>query len=301
MVLAALLVCCGCGDVETASEAGADRPDGAETESPSRNLPVSTAEETVANSVADGISVATYNVNWGNARLGEVIETIRTADADVVCLQETNDESVAKIRRELADSYETIRSYGSTDIYAGGGFALLSRLEITQEEFLSPQHGLFGTCVFEVKLGDRSVQIVNLHLQPVLFTRGEGVLGKLANLGAIEEAEKTHRKEIGRVFENLHRDVPTLIVGDFNSLSTFKAPSFLREQGFVDSCAAMHENPESKITWRWPLKHGEIRLRVDYVFHSSSFTTTTCRTIESDGSDHYLLLSQLEMEKGVED
>jgi endonuclease/exonuclease/phosphatase family metal-dependent hydrolase len=286
MLALALLVCGGCGDAETVPGTGA------ETESPARNRPVVVVKETPV----DGISMATYNVNWGNARLEEVIETIREADADVVCLQEVNNESLAAIRRELADRYKTIRFHGSTDIYAAGGFALLSRLEITAEKFLPPEHGLFGTCIFEVKLGDQPVQFANVHLQPVMFARGEGVRGTLANLGALGKAEETHRKEIGRGFENLRQDVPTLIVGDFNSLSTFKAPTFLREQGFTDSCASIHENPESQITWCWPLEHGEVKLRIDYIFHSGDLTTTTCRTIQSDGSDHYLLVSRLELE-----
>ncbi|MBW3596080.1 MAG: endonuclease/exonuclease/phosphatase family protein [Planctomycetes bacterium] len=42
---------------------------------------------------AQPLRIATYNINWANLRLEEVVELIRRADADVVCLQETNAQS----------------------------------------------------------------------------------------------------------------------------------------------------------------------------------------------------------------
>lgn len=40
-----------------------------------------------ADASAQTIRVATYNVNWGNRRGDQVIDAIRTANADVLCLQ----------------------------------------------------------------------------------------------------------------------------------------------------------------------------------------------------------------------
>ena len=58
------------------------------------------------------IRVATYNINYGNRQLNAVAEAIRRADADVVCLQETNVESENYLRQEFSNTYSYIRFQG---------------------------------------------------------------------------------------------------------------------------------------------------------------------------------------------
>ena len=43
----------------------------------------------------DSLNIATYNINYGNVNLPLVAETILRSRADVVALQETNEESEA--------------------------------------------------------------------------------------------------------------------------------------------------------------------------------------------------------------
>jgi len=63
--------------------------------------------------------------------------------------------------------------------------------------------------------------------------------------------------------------------------------------GFIDSFAAVNENPESHPPWHWPTKYGNAALRIDFVFHTPSVSTIASRVIRTEGSDHYLLLSEL--------
>ena len=205
------------------------------------------------------LRIATYNINFANRRLDAVVDAIRRADADVVWLQETNDESAAVLRREFAGRYPHIRFYGSVRPYAAGGFALLSAFPLKREKFMPAEHGLFGICTVEVQCGRREIQMLCVHLQPVLIPRGGGSV--LSVLQAFEAAEQTHRRETAEVLRHVRQDVPVAIVGDFNSGSTSHVPMRLTESGFTDSFAAANESPDDYPTWRWPTQFGHAELR----------------------------------------
>lgn len=240
------------------------------------------------------VRVATYNINWGNARLPAVLDTIRRADADLVCLQEVNSQSAAALRLQFGDAYSHLGFYGSVEPYLAGGFAVLSRLPVTREEFVPARHGLFGICVLEITIDGQPVQVINVHLQPVIFHDDEGKVTPLSVLTAFEAAEQTHRAEMNDILSLIRTDIPVLIMGDFNSCSTFQGPSMLVARGMVDSFAAVTEKPDTHPTWHWPTKFGEAVLRIDYIFHSPSCRTLNSRVLRSAGSDHYLVVSEIE-------
>ncbi len=240
--------------------------------------------------------LATYNINFGNPNLPAVIEAIKKANADIVCVQETNARSAAVLKHTFGKQYEYIRFNGTVKPYLAGGFAVLSRVPIVNERFIPARHGLFGIHAFEVKLGDHELQIFSVHLQPVRMPRASGVRMLAAALTAFSKNEETHEQEIAQVLQHVPKDKPTLIVGDFNSLTNGKAPEALRDNGFVDSCASVNEEPGKNATWHWPTKYGEIALRIDYIFHTDSLRTNDSRVIKSAGSDHYLLVSQIVVE-----
>ena len=160
---------------------------------------------------------------------------------------------------------------------------------LSQWESSTADTRLHGTTRQQV--GNRTVRVISVHLAPVQFPREGGVLGTLSALQAVEE---THRAEIEFLLECLPKDIPVVIVGDFNSISTFAAPTALIGHGLVDSFAAVNQDADTCPTWHWPLKYGEVSLRIDYVFHSQDFRTTASRVIRSNASDHYLLVSELD-------
>lgn len=240
------------------------------------------------------LKIATYNINWGNPDLKSVAKTIREADADIVCLQETNGQSEPYLQQAFRQSYRHIAFRGHEGRLAAERVGLLSRCPIQKLTFIPPKDGLFGFAVAEVQWGREAVQIAIVHLEPIMIPRGSGFREVLSALG---EMEQTHEKEIACVYENLRRDMPTIIAGDFNSLSDFRAPTFLKQRRFVDSFAAVHDHPNSQATWHWPLKSGELSLRIDFVFHSPHFHTVDSRILQSRGSDHYLVVSTLSVAK----
>lgn len=265
------------------------RPDASRKEDP----PARPAQATGPRS----IRVATYNINYGNLALQSVASAIRQANADVVCLQETNDASASFLRGEFAQDFPHFKFSGDVSQYAAGGFGVLSRIPLIREEFVPAEHGLFGASVIEVQDADLRVQLVSVHLQPILLSKPKNLTGLLEVLAAFQAAETTHLQEISSILKHVRTDVPAVLLGDFNSGATFEAPKLSTQHGLIDSFAAVNAEPELHPTWRWPLKTGEISLRIDYIFHSTALRTTASRVIQSQGSDHWLVVSELEIVK----
>ena len=248
------------------------------------------AQVALADLPSGALKIATYNINWGNIDLKTAAETIARADADVVCLQETNQASEAHFRRVLKKTYPHMHFRGHRGKFGAERFGFLSRYPITSQVFVPPKHGLFGAYIAHVKMRDAELQVVNVHLQPVILPRNAGLREAVSAFAAME---KTHAKEISHIFERIRADRPAIIAGDFNSLSTFRAPSFLKKKGFVDSFAQVHDSPDSQPTWHWRFRKGEWSLRIDYIFHSRHLRTAESAVVKSNASDHYLVTSVL--------
>lgn len=236
-------------------------------------------------------TVATYNINWGNVDLRQTTALIRKAGADLVLLQETNARSEAWLRQTLRDRYPHMVFRGDREKYPAERFGVLSKAPINGMKFLPARHGLFGTWLFRVRLAGGDVQVANVHLQPAYFEEGETARDAFRVLQRVEE---THRKEIAAILDALEKDVPTIVAGDFNSLSLFVAPSQLKARGMIDSFATVEKDPDNQPSWHWPVGRGEIALRIDYIFHSPHFKTVESQILPSTASDHNPVISRLE-------
>ncbi len=234
--------------------------------------------------------MATFNVNWGNRRGDPVIDAITTANADVLCLQETTRQSEQFLRLHLAEQYPVFHSVGHKGEYAAERFTFASKTELRDLTFHPPDAGLFGFYSATFQLGTKNVRIVNAHLSPLLMRRGDQIQQAIK---ALTDAEEKHAAEIEAILRTIKVDHPTIVVGDFNSLSTFSAPQRLVKHGFQDSFALLHSNADAHPTWHWPTRPVPLALRIDYIFHSPHFTTVKSEVIRRDGSDHYLVVAEL--------
>jgi endonuclease/exonuclease/phosphatase family metal-dependent hydrolase len=232
-------------------------------------------------------SVATYNVNYGNANLKEIVKTIRKADAHLVCLQETNRQSEKYLRRAFRRKYR-YKYFRSGQ--AAGGFGVLSKSPIKKVRYLPRKHGYFGTLLFHTKLGSKKVQVANIHLHPTVPRQGEKGF-ELLKLFLRTEAIRA--REIKYIHANLTKSMPTILIGDFNSPPYMTVPVFLVKQGFTDSFAAVTRGADTHTTWRWRYRNTEWKYRLDYIFCNAHFKTLTSKIIKSDASDHYLVTSTL--------
>jgi len=191
------------------------------------------------------LALATYNINWGNADLPGVTRTIRKAEADVVALQEVNAVSEAHLRKQFGRDYpHSVFKPGD----AASGFGFLSKRPLENVQFVEPKHGFFGTYVADVSAGGKTVQIVNVHLQPAIPKDGAGAAAIIA---LYQKTEATRAKEMERIGELLAKDRPVVVLGDFNSLPGGAAMTLLTGRGFKDSFAEANPAEKQATTWHW--------------------------------------------------
>jgi endonuclease/exonuclease/phosphatase (EEP) superfamily protein YafD len=239
---------------------------------------------------SDSVRIATYNLNWGNRQGDQIIDAIQTADADILCLQETTPPSERFLRKRLADRYPYFHCTGHQGRYGAERFAVASRIELDEVTFHPPRAGLFGFYTATFQHGGDHVRIVNVHLTPFRFKKGSGISGAMA---AISGTEQQHAQEIDAIIKTIDPDKPTIIAGDFNSLSEFKAPKTLGQLGLVDTFAAVNADADTHPTWHWPTKPVPLALRIDYIFCTPHFRTVESKIIRRVGSDHSLVVSKL--------
>jgi endonuclease/exonuclease/phosphatase (EEP) superfamily protein YafD len=194
---------------------------------------------------ADTLRIATYNLNWANGRGEQVLDAIKTADPDLICFQETTLQSERFLRKQLAKSHPHFHAAGHDGKYAAERFAFASRTELRDVSFVPPNAGLFGYYTARMEFAGRTVHVVNVHLTPVLIQRGGGVRDALE---AISNTEERHALEIATIAKAIDPQQPTIVVGDFNSISTFQAPRRLVELGFIDAYASVHEDADTHHT-----------------------------------------------------
>lgn len=246
----------------------------------------------IADEPARSFRVATYNLNWGNRRGDQVLDAIVTSKADVVFLQETTPQSERFLRRRLGHSHPHFHAVGHEGRYAAERFAFASKAPLREIVFHPPANGLFGFYTAVCDFGDTPVRLVNVHLSPFVIRRGSGILDAMA---AVNRMENEHTAEIQAICDEFDPASPSIVAGDFNSISTFHAPTHLTTLGLTDSFAAIHEDADTQPTWHWPTRPIPLQLRIDYIFHTRHFRTIQSRILQRQGSDHWLLVSELRL------
>ncbi len=245
------------------------------------------AEPQAASAPAKTFTVASYNINYGNPNLKAVVEAIALSKADLVCLQETTPASERYLRAALGRTY---RYMDFRHAGGAGGLGFLSSSAFRHVKYIPRKHGWFGSWVVKVKLGGSEVQLAAVHLMPTDLRRAEG-FRQAARI--FLEREAARLSEIRHIHANLERQVPTILLGDFNTVSGFATVQFLAGQGFADSFASVTEQPDAHPTWHWRHGQTEWKYRLDYIFHTGDLATTASKVVPSEGSDHYLLVSRL--------
>lgn len=241
---------------------------------------------------AQQIQVATYNINYGNRQLEQVVQVIEQSSADFVMLQETTERSEAFLRAKLSAKYPHFHACGHNGTYFAERFVCASKEPLTDVRFIAPRYGLFGCYLAEAKVAGKTIQLVNVHLAPIQISAGRGLA---AALTSFSQLEKTHQAELEYIIEHLDFNKPIVMAGDFNSISKSPEQKHLRKLGLIDAHESLHSNADSDHTWQWPTGSLPLILRIDYVLHSSHFKALDSQVLRKPGSDHYLLHSTLEL------
>jgi endonuclease/exonuclease/phosphatase family metal-dependent hydrolase len=240
--------------------------------------------------LAHALSVATFNINFGNVDLPSISQTIAETDADFVFLQETNKESQTHLQKSLQGRYPHAHFSDSSRRWSAGGFGFLSKYPFEEPTFTPATHGLFGTFITEMTLGEQVIRMINLHLSPIRVGRARTLTDVFS---ALQTMEEVHTKEAALLVDMFDSKEATIGAGDLNSISSHVAPWLLVENGLPDAVAATVDSPNDEHTWQWPVAGQDISFRIDYIFHSSHFQASSSETIQSEASDHELVVAEL--------
>lgn len=249
------------------------------------------------------IRIATYNLFEGaSGSLNRLVEFVRTAELDVICLQEINgwqDNDSARLKNFTDQILFAGFAYGNSNTEYK--LATVSKTAISSKTLHAEAfwHGAIETVI---KFGDKEVSIINAHLDPW--------------------KEDSRAKEMARLIAAVKPGRSTIITGDFNSLSRqdnyppnllqqlqskgiskfgtqqleFTVIDELLKAGFIDVAAA-----KSKLDVTVPSAYNtdqdhEVPVRVDYMFVTPDLVPfiTEVNVVKTDLtdaiSDHFPLV-----------
>ena len=252
--------------------------------------------------IGESFRVATYNIHYDNFDSDQLIAAVVAADADVICFQEASDRTMDVIRDRLANRLPHISRAGQY------GFASRNppaNVTLDRSE-------RFRAATFDC--GGRSIRVVNTHLTPIALPKKPNLVQVM---GALANSDQAHMAEVDNLLSNVNLNSPTVILGDFNALSQAKVIRKLRSLRLIDSLASIVPAADRQFTWDWQtmlkiearkynrgslgvINSGEsldVGLRIDYIFHTDHFKTTDSKVIRRDGSDHFLVVSELAWKK----
>jgi endonuclease/exonuclease/phosphatase (EEP) superfamily protein YafD len=238
------------------------------------------------------LRVVTFNLHCRNPHYDQILEALKAVDADVLFLQETTVESERFLAGQLNASYPYFYATGHLGRFTEEGLAFASKIPLRDVTFSPPDKGFFGFFSATCRVGETSVKLINVHLTPFVIRHESGIMRVLAE---IQRTEDSHAAEIDAVSKKFNVEQPVIVAGDFNSLSTFVAPSTLTKMGLVDSFAATNPYPDAHPTWKGIVDFAVLQLRLDYIFHTHRFQTVKSEVIEHGGSDHFSVVSNLKL------
>lgn len=223
----------------------------------------------------NSIRVMTWNVNWGVPGPNQALKVIEKAQADIVCLQETNSAWEKLLRARFAKRYPFMEFRQCTS--AAGGLAYLSRFTGKETAVVPTVTGWFDQWImsFDTPLGE--VQIGNVHLQPSATDRGQITLTSCLTAAGRRLAETR------RFQEKLLPDLPTLVAGDYNENDDDTSVQLLRRAGMTD---ALSQFDRSTKTWHWSLGSLNLSARFDHILYSG-LHCYSAEVIKGGASDHW--------------
>jgi len=226
---------------------------------------------------APELRVLSFNINYGVGHDPRNVAAVADADADLVLLQETTEDSEAAFREALAGTYPHVLFRYCCN---AGGLGVLSKHPIREETWIEPTVGWFPAwrVVVDTPLGP--VQALDVHLRPPMSDGGSWVAGYFTT-------RDDRREEIAAFWPALDPELPTIIAGDFNEDAQGRAIAFLDEKGLQSALPQV--DPRAK-TWRWQTKLGKLRMMLDHVVYGPGLEVRGAEVLDRGTSDHLPVL-----------
>jgi endonuclease/exonuclease/phosphatase (EEP) superfamily protein YafD len=230
-------------------------------------LPVMTGEPDVVPPGAAHVRVVTANVCHCNDDLGDLLDEVVAADADVIVLQEVTLAAQPEIFERLSPTHPEYALMARPDAF---GSAVFSKHQLTDEQIIDlagiPMHTI------GVELGGRTVRLWNVHTKaPTITVRRQ--------LRDIQLDQLTDERRF------VHE--PLLAAGDFNASYWNDEMTDLLRTDLRDAHAVVGRGLDG--TW----KGLPIEPLLDHVLVSPEWGVTAVRTGDGAGSDHRVVVADL--------
>jgi exodeoxyribonuclease-3 len=250
------------------------------------------------------VRLLTYNIREGGVgRAGEIADVIKSANPDVVALQEARDPVTVERIAKLAG----FEHWGSRASHSTG---FLSKAPVREHTWRRPPRTRHA--VLEVTLGDGLPRLFVLHLR-AWFSKWSERQREIELRGLLDGIkEQLERENRAYAFH--------IVAGDFNALApdeTFDPSpmprwirgmiwlsgrdmarstiTLMRSEGYVDAWRTLHAGEGSDPGYTFPVWNPHVRL--DYVFAPAEFASrfTFCEVrknpdLVKTASDHFPLL-----------
>ena len=216
------------------------------------------------------LRVMSYNVELSGHEHERTLDAIALGDADVVLLQEPTRVWEGRLQKRFADTYPHQRYHHPGR--PAGGFAILARVPIREDEVLPAAAGWFAAHRTVVDAPFGALQILHVHLRPAWD--GDWVTGFFTT-------PPIRRREIEAYWRELDPTLPTIVAGDFNEEPDGKAIEFLTGKGLARVPTA---GPKS---WRYVRDSVEVlKLDIDHVMIDGNLSAKDARVLDAGASDH---------------
>jgi endonuclease/exonuclease/phosphatase family metal-dependent hydrolase len=223
-----------------------------------------------------------YNVELSGHAHERTLDAIALGDADVVLLQEPTRVWEGRLRSRFAEAYPHQRFHHPGR--PAGGFAILSRVPIREDEVLPAAAGWFAAHRIVVDAPFGALQMLHVHLRPAWD--GDWVTGFFTT-------PPIRRREIEAYWRALDPTLPTIVAGDFNEEvgPHGQALAYLHER------ALRRADTNGTPTWQWkgnvsgrPI---HLRLTLDHILADSRLELRDAGVIDAGASDHKPVVATL--------
>ncbi len=256
----------------------------------------------------NSIKVSSYNVrlfdyqNWDSGlpdNRKKIIEWINKDAADVLCLQEFN---TIRYPGYLFNTLDTILSLLHPRDYQFGcaletrlnqrfGLLTLSRFPIVDQRQIEIDREGTNYCMYaDIKVGNDTLRIYNMHLQSVNFSPWpkRDKLGAFELLSRLTLSLSKRAAQSEAIAENIKNcGYKTIVCGDFNDTPnsfTYKKIKGKLEDSFLECGSGMGSTYAGNIPFQ----------RIDYILHSNSMKVVSFETGSQAFSDHYPVSCRIE-------
>jgi vancomycin resistance protein VanJ len=224
--------------------------------------------------------IATYNILSENPNDPETLATIGATGADIIALQEITFDWLESVRQRYSSEYPYMLFEPTTGASALG---LISKYPLTDAELhvVGPWHPAWHV---EAHTPAGWLQLLIVHLRSN-FTGRDDPVEAYVNVG------EDHLLETKGYVERTFKDVPTVVLGDFNESPDGASVEYLESLGYENALPLFHPG---QYTWRQASLGGQMDQVIDHILFNDFMAPLNAFVLDRGDSDHIPVIAHLE-------